>query len=713
MVDGGFQEEAEARAKFDRARLSSTQLSTYFAGSMEMWDIELEVRRRAAVASGDPRGAAAVPEPRVVGGFGETPGLRLSDAPRVGHRARHAADVAPPADPARVGPGRSRRDARARRSRRRRAASGDRPAAPASDRRRVRRRVASGFDADLAGQRAAQALDLEAGGSAAAVSRATSRSPSSASPASIASRRTAQRSVAANRSRSRYSTPSQRLTPMATRTIVVREPRLEQPGIGGARRAADRRRPRECQQDAHLVGDGPRLAFVEAGLAEPGDERAREAQVVVPGEARGRDVGARSERTGPAQRQPASRCARAVGVERVRSRRRRRVRAGRPRPSRQGRPPASVALGASGSAVAGRRSPPSAAGPPIRLDAPSTRSARARTSAAIARASPSTPVAVATAARNAANRRSSSSSCASVAVPSSTAPTRPSAKIARNGAWTGSSWSSRSASSSDGTPPPAESAAPAEPTGPAAPSADLAELPEDLRPVRAERDVEAALPDLAAGAQVLQPGPRVAEDRRTPPGRGAGPAPRPATGAPAASRRSPSCAHTRPNRGSVRSSTRSGCGRGRASARAPSRSSRRGRPRRRCRRRSRGRTAGSRPPPANHARRWRSGKISRSWRATSHGSGRSSRIARRNSMPYFSPKPCDLAVAEHRQPGQRGQHRRHAEVLVALAELLDRGLLVGVAHEVDVALEDLRVELERLLDDLAGSRRCPRRGACA
>lgn len=75
MVDGGFQEEAEARAKFDRARLSSTQLSTYFAGSMEMWAIEREVRRRAAAASGDPRGADAVPEPRLVGGFGETPGF--------------------------------------------------------------------------------------------------------------------------------------------------------------------------------------------------------------------------------------------------------------------------------------------------------------------------------------------------------------------------------------------------------------------------------------------------------------------------------------------------------------------------------------------------------------------------------------------------------------------------------------------------------------
>ena len=57
MVDGGFQEEAEARAKFDRARLSSTQLSTYFAGSMEMWDIEREVagaRRSSPVTRGVP-----------------------------------------------------------------------------------------------------------------------------------------------------------------------------------------------------------------------------------------------------------------------------------------------------------------------------------------------------------------------------------------------------------------------------------------------------------------------------------------------------------------------------------------------------------------------------------------------------------------------------------------------------------------------------------
>jgi len=75
MVGGGFQEEAEARKKWDRARLTSTQLSTYFVGSMEMWNLERDLRVRAAVAGGDPRGASAVPAPRVVGGFGETPGF--------------------------------------------------------------------------------------------------------------------------------------------------------------------------------------------------------------------------------------------------------------------------------------------------------------------------------------------------------------------------------------------------------------------------------------------------------------------------------------------------------------------------------------------------------------------------------------------------------------------------------------------------------------
>jgi uncharacterized protein (DUF885 family) len=79
MVEGGFQEEAEARNKWNRARLSSTQLSTYFVGSVEFWDIERAARKRAATAPGDLRGAEVVPEPRVVGGFGDTPGFVYRD----------------------------------------------------------------------------------------------------------------------------------------------------------------------------------------------------------------------------------------------------------------------------------------------------------------------------------------------------------------------------------------------------------------------------------------------------------------------------------------------------------------------------------------------------------------------------------------------------------------------------------------------------------
>jgi len=73
MVDGGFQEVAAARAKYDRARLSSTQLSTYFVGSMGFWELEEEVRRRAATDAG--AGPKSVRAPRVVGGFGQSPGF--------------------------------------------------------------------------------------------------------------------------------------------------------------------------------------------------------------------------------------------------------------------------------------------------------------------------------------------------------------------------------------------------------------------------------------------------------------------------------------------------------------------------------------------------------------------------------------------------------------------------------------------------------------
>ena len=67
MIDGAFQEEAQARAKYNRARLSSTQLSTYFVGSLSFWDLELEVRRRKADET--------IASPRIVGAFGDTPGF--------------------------------------------------------------------------------------------------------------------------------------------------------------------------------------------------------------------------------------------------------------------------------------------------------------------------------------------------------------------------------------------------------------------------------------------------------------------------------------------------------------------------------------------------------------------------------------------------------------------------------------------------------------
>jgi uncharacterized protein (DUF885 family) len=73
MVGRAFQEDDEANGKWLRARLTATQLSTYFVGSQEMWDLEVEVRRRAAIAAG--AGADAVPPQAIAGGLGHTPGF--------------------------------------------------------------------------------------------------------------------------------------------------------------------------------------------------------------------------------------------------------------------------------------------------------------------------------------------------------------------------------------------------------------------------------------------------------------------------------------------------------------------------------------------------------------------------------------------------------------------------------------------------------------
>jgi uncharacterized protein (DUF885 family) len=73
MVRQAFQEEDEARAKWVRARLTSTQLSTYYVGAIEMLDLEVEARVRAAVAAGG--SAADVPAQRLMGGLGATLGF--------------------------------------------------------------------------------------------------------------------------------------------------------------------------------------------------------------------------------------------------------------------------------------------------------------------------------------------------------------------------------------------------------------------------------------------------------------------------------------------------------------------------------------------------------------------------------------------------------------------------------------------------------------
>ena len=73
MVEGAWQEEDEARGKWLRARISSTQLSTYFVGSLEMWDLELEARRRLAVTAGAT--ADDVPAQHIRGGIGDSPGF--------------------------------------------------------------------------------------------------------------------------------------------------------------------------------------------------------------------------------------------------------------------------------------------------------------------------------------------------------------------------------------------------------------------------------------------------------------------------------------------------------------------------------------------------------------------------------------------------------------------------------------------------------------
>ena len=94
MVDSGFQERSEAAEKWNRARLSSTQLCEYFLGSAEMTDLEHE--RDAAPKSIDASScggrssrasSATAPRPRRSSGTSSTARPDPLTGPR-GHHSR-------------------------------------------------------------------------------------------------------------------------------------------------------------------------------------------------------------------------------------------------------------------------------------------------------------------------------------------------------------------------------------------------------------------------------------------------------------------------------------------------------------------------------------------------------------------------------------------------------------------------------------------------
>ena len=66
--------------------------------------------------------------------------------------------------------------------------------------------------------------------------------------------------------------------------------------------------------------------------------------------------------------------------------------------------------------------------------------------------------------------------------------------------------------------------------------------------------------------------------------------------------------------------------------------------------------------------------------------------------PIFFGKAFDLSVTKHGQTRQGGKHSADAEIFITFSELLDGRFLVRVVHEVDITLQNLRIELKRILD---------------
>ena len=69
--------------------------------------------------------------------------------------------------------------------------------------------------------------------------------------------------------------------------------------------------------------------------------------------------------------------------------------------------------------------------------------------------------------------------------------------------------------------------------------------------------------------------------------------------------------------------------------------------------------------------------------------------------PIFFRIAFHLSMTEHGQTGQCGQDRADTKIFVAISKLLNGGFLIGIIHEVDVTLKNLRIEFKRAFNSEA------------
>ena len=81
--------------------------------------------------------------------------------------------------------------------------------------------------------------------------------------------------------------------------------------------------------------------------------------------------------------------------------------------------------------------------------------------------------------------------------------------------------------------------------------------------------------------------------------------------------------------------------------------------------------------------------------------GRFVAVSPRVFHAVFFFKALDLTVTEHRQARHCRHKSANAEIFVAFSELCDRRFFIGVVHEVDISLQNLRVKIDCVFDRLA------------